>query len=716
MKEENMKKPLKGEKTGFRHVPGKIKLLFTLFLISSQTFPQVPINGFCRYQSFNIDSGFSKLFSVNYNNDSYTDLMIFNPSAMKLNSIDGAQNGTFVNEHSTRFSNQISEVQDLWNRNDKIYTYGFISRKLSEAGIFKFNAEGSPILESEINFNSYPENLSTADINGDGVPELLISGSTFDGLSIVYQEKKLREKKIAEKTSFSESAFIDLNNDDYPDIAAFEMFSNKLLFFYNNSKGNFNKVREIPLNQPITSLQATDINLDSYSDILFSYNNCISIYFGDFSSSYEDTVEIKAKYKVDKLITGDFNRDGKIDIAYLNREEGILSLLFAKDEKHFYPELIYLKKDSLCDIIPYYSKFINGIALVSENGKLDLISNLSSFSDDVSIVAGALPQVVSFFDKDNNSINDLCYVDGFNKTLNLLLRSNFGIPENWFSIPMFENETSVFVSNKNPVIKTFYCYSRNKKLIEVFKVDFNKYTYSRTSLYSPGLIKDLKYKPENEKLYVAFIKNKSLGVSVFVEQNGAFSTYSYSDIKGNAIDAALSVYNNPEVYYAASLNDSLVFGEKELIERNKYAEIRTDLKSDYDIILYAGNFINKPFSALYGFLGSDKKQSLILYMSHNNLIISGRSGQLSGFRIKDKNQLFFGELRFNNPGTVCFFNSNEHSIKSLGILEASKKINRNVLMDSVNVKSFFIKNMNTQKYHLIYIDNIQNCITIKELK
>lgn len=686
-----------------------------LIIFSCENFSQVPINGFCKYQAFKIDSGYHNLLPLNYNDDSYTDLFFYNPAGDSVISVDGSQNGKFGLYHKSKLQEALSDIHYLWNKDNKIYAYAFISRKQSSAGVLKFNNKGYPEIESRINFDTYPENLSTADINGDGIPELLVSGSTFDGMSIVYQEKELREKKLIEKTSYSEAVFTDLNNDGYPDIAALEIFTNKLQFFYNNSKGNFNRVREISFSAPVTYLQSTDLDLDSYADLIYCKDNSIGIDYGDFSSSYEDTLVINTNYKVDKFITGDFNRDGKIDIAYISGDEGVLSLIFAKDERKFYQELVYIKKDTLTDIIPYYSKFINGIITIDNNSRYYLISNLSSISDQVNLVSGAYPVAVSFFDKDNNSINDLCFTDGYNKSLNLILRNNSGIPETWIPIPLFESESVITVNNKPPDQKTFFCYKRGRKLIEIINVDFKKNEYKRRSVYSPGEIKDLKTAPNSGKFYAAYTKDKNLGVSIFTGNQGDYTSHSISEIRRNVSDAALSVYDKPEVIYS-TFDDTITIGERQLENEQNNAEFNTGYSSKYSIKLIAGNILNQRNPGVYGFLSSENKTDVILFKASDTYIATEISGQPSGLRIKDKNQLFFGELRFHGPERVSYYNPALHNIKFLIPEKENKKIVRNLLMENVNSRSFFIKNMNTRKFHLVYINNDENCITIRELK
>ncbi len=418
-----MKKPLKEEKTGLKIELKTVNIILFAFFLSQELFSQIPINGFCKYNSFAVNSDFNSLLTLNYNDDSYTDLLLFSPYSKEITTLTGLVNGGFAEPKTSKIPYQITNIQSLIEKNKVVKRYAFTSRENMRAGIYSFTSDGRAVLSGSVLFKSYPENISTADANQNGKDEILVSGSAFNGLSILSQtDHGLKEKKIIENTNFSEAVFADLRSDGYSDIAAVNLFNNSLFFFYNNGAGNFSLVRTIPMNAPIHALRAVDINLDNYTDLLYATGNSIVIMFGDFASAYDRIEKIKTEYRPDQIITGDFNKDGKIDIAYINYKNNIMSLLFAKSDSTFYPEMVYMQKDQLKTLVPFYSKFINGIAALSSKGFVYTLTNLSSISSRASLVFSSKPSSISYFDCNNNGINDICYIDKFSRSLDLVVR------------------------------------------------------------------------------------------------------------------------------------------------------------------------------------------------------------------------------------------------------------------------------------------------------
>jgi len=720
MKRDGMPKPYKEGKPGLKIGLKTTSILFFFFFLSKEICPQIPINGFCQFNSFSIDKGFNSIFPLNYNNDSYTDLLIYNTNLKDIVSLAGEKNGSFVKSGTFKVPFQITSIKSLKDKDGKLKRYAFISRQNMRAGVYSFTSGGRAYLTSSVKFNSYPENISLADVNKNGNEEFLISGHSFDGLSVLSQsEGTLKEKKVVTKTNFSDAVFADLSNDGYPDIAAFDIIKNSLVFFYNEGENKFKPVRTINTYQPIHSLHAVDINLDNYPDILYSEGKSINIIYGDFASAYNNKITINTRFYPDQIITGDFNHDGKIDIAYLNTKEGIMSIIFAKSDEGFYPETVYLKKEGLQSIIPYYSKFINGIASISSNGNVFTEKSLLSISGNVNISIGANPGALTFFDDGNNGINDICYIDNYNSSLDFIVRNSDGIPSTFYSYPVFDNYSTILVDNVEPHVKSFYCFSRGKRLIEIFKIDFSQKKVEKNSIYSPGAIEDLKIKRAGnsfDNIYIAFKKEEMLGLCIMEYRDYRYSMANYFDLASEVFCSDILTGNEPGLIYwkkaqnGATLNKvSLTNGS---VATNKLFTFSEGTVSS--ICSFSGDLFNNDKDASISFIQSaDRKYITVSSYKSTNII---NTAEVPDFEIADNSkQLFFGEAKSNGLKKLFVYSPEDNTISRIDFLNKGKDIAVPHILEAENAGYYFIKKMSSRNYHLVYTDILNNCITIKQL-
>ncbi len=715
-----MKKPFKEEKTDLKIELKTVNIILFAFLLSQEIFSQTPINGFCKYNSFEVNPDYSSILTLNFNDDSYTDLLLYSPYSKKVTSLAGQVNGTFGKPEESEVPFQITNIQSLIEKNKVIKRFAFTSRENMKAGIYSFTSDGKVILSGFVKFKSYPENISTADANQNGRDEILISGSAFNGLSIISQsDHGLKEKKIIENTNFSEAIFADLRSDGYSDIAAINLFNNSLFFFYNNGAGKFNLVRTIPMNGPIHALKAADIDLDNYTDLLYATGKSIVIMFGDFASAYNRIEKIKTEYQPDQIITGDFNRDGKIDIAYINYKENILSVLFAKTDTTFYPEMIYLRKNNIRTLVPYYSKFINGIAALSSEGFLYTVTNLSSISSKATMVFSSEPSAISFFDRNNNGITDICYIDKFSTSLDLVVRNNAGIPSYFYRFPLYSDQHNILVDDSDPDVKIFYCYSTGKKLVEILKVNFDKNSYTRNSIYSPGNILDLKFQTQNnlnDKIYVAYNKNKQMGFSIIEYHDYRYTYTNYFGIANNPVSASISFEKTLKILYWYEVKNSMFLSKTVFIggvESNVSNFIYT-LNNAEHIIPVTGDLLNNDKEITVSFFQYQGKQGTVIYNDYNDAQINTKELP-DYFSVTNSNQLFYGQVKPNGLNKLCVYLPEKKSLTKLDFVNKGKDFVVTKLADINNLESYFVKNMSYRSYNVVYVDSSANCIKIRQL-
>jgi hypothetical protein len=460
------------------------------------------------------------------------------------------------------------------------------------------------------------------------------------------------------------------------------------------------------------------MNLDNYQDLIFAAGKSIEIIYGDSASSYLRDVKINTDFKPDKLIIGDFNKDGKMDIAYINKNEGMLSVLFARSDHGFYPEINYLRKPGLVDAVPFYSRFINGITAVSSIGYVYTISNLPSISENVNLAVTTDPGAINYFDDSNNGINDICYIDNFSKSLNLLVRNNAGIPSLLYSYKLFDSHKSILADNISPKKKIFFCYTIGEKLIEEITADLGSNDFKRTSLYSPGKIMDIKIsKNENgsDQLNVAYENKEGLGLSI-IGFNGYRYTYTnYAGSAPNAEGVSVSAKQPPSLFYWKREDDSMILYKTSFGEggSNTKLIISVPVKNEAAISSFTGELLNNEKDATISFINTGDKSMAVFTDAGHTVLLKNKNIPYASDSTRYK--FYFGEVKQNGLKKLCIYIPSKGLIDKFDFPGKGRNLVISELADIDVAGGYFIKNMNFKNYHLVFSNNQNNCITIRQI-
>lgn len=719
-------KHLREEKIGFGIEIKKISLILLLFL-STNIYPQIPINGFCKFSNFKIDTSFNLISVLNFNEDSYADLLLISSSTKRASLFEGTINGGFSLTNSFTLPFNVVKFIPLQNKNNGENEFVYISRKNRKTGIFKISSNGEFTDLINYEFKSFPNNICAGDINYDGNNEILISGSAFDGLSILFFDgKEFYEEKIDSGTSYTDAILTDLNNDEFLDIAAFNLFSNSIVFFYNNGDSSFRNARVEPTEGKINFFKSFDMNMDNYEDIVFTMGSSIQIFYNDFQSSFNKNIIINTDYFPDKLILGDFNQDGKIDIAYLNFGAGIFSIIFAKNEISFFPEIIYLQKSGLSDGLPFYSKYLNGICGVSSSGEFFLITKFVSFFENTKISIAGKPSAISYFDFDNNGINDLAFIDDFNNSLNILIRNSSGVPDLFYSFSLFHPQNELAILDIDSKTKAFYCFSLNKKLIETLVIDFISGKINRKSIYAEGNIKDIKIKKADGiiNIFACYKNGNKLGINIFEYMNKEYFLKNKFEFDAAGISPELILNKKNSVYFWRKEENKIALYEKIFEEKSKSIIQRfyISLKDTFQIVSTEDDLLNQDKNILVSFVkpGGPKAKTFAVLASEDFSFITQRNNS-DEINIFDRSQLFTGEMRFNGLKKLFIYNPVKKIVNRIDFFNGGKNYvafkvaDLSNLPDQSSLNKYFIKNMNFKKYHLVFTRKNESFITVKTL-
>ncbi|MBE0539229.1 MAG: VCBS repeat-containing protein [Ignavibacterium sp.] len=701
------------ERTALKTGKSKFKTLLLFVLLSEIIFPQIPFKGFCKLNSFAVDSGFTKIFSLNYDQNEHSDILIYNPQQKVAELFDGKSGLKFILKNKITLPTEISSIEPIIYANNMIESFAFTSRKSRNFGIYKFNTSGNVSLVSKIKFNSYPENISIAKNYTNGEQSFLISGNSFDGLSIIsLKNNQLIEKKAAINSIFQNAQFIDVNSDGFEDIAAISTIENKLLIFYNNSRDDFKELKQINVNDDVLSLRVFDINYDHYTDIIVSTKSGIKIYFGDALASFDKTIFIETSYPVDKFIIGDFNRDGFFDFNCLSIEEGIISTIFAKDFNLFYSEFLQKQKKGIVDLIPFFSKFVYGSAFLNELGEISILSKVNSMSDDQQLAVGINPDIIKSFDHINNGIADFAFTDEFDKKLKFILRNSAGIPERLFSVDLYDDHEKMFVFDNSNSRKTFFLYSNEKKIIESLEIDFEKFTFSRRFHYAEGPIKDLIIKPDSKgdaELFILYSTNRLLNLQVITKTEINYNKKLYNDLSSNWEFPFLFFADNLTIGYWQNANNLIKLIFLDFSSKDRKFLNKLKFNSNIQLIASNSNHSLEKGKFKYCSLLSDKDEIFLVAGSNEPKIYSAKNSN-NEFRITDKNQLFFGKTN-----SVFIYNS---KLKALTEFATSNTDDRILITDkfkNIELTNYTIQKLDQRNYHLIFTDINSGNIEIRQL-
>ncbi len=687
--------------------------LFPLILLSNLLYAQIPINGFTNFSEFEIIAGQNRFFSLNYNKDSYSDLLVYNQENKTAYLLTGQPNLKFSKPRKLLLRFEPNFFKPIYNSQNQIIEYAFSSRKSRMFGLINFNQYGYPRITKTIKMSSYPNKIDVADVDLDKSNDYLISGEAFEGLSIISESNnQLVERKLFKNHSFLDAFFFDINGDEYIDILAYDLISQNLFFIYNKDGERFQIERKLYINQNVNKFQIIDINFDGYKDLIFSTDNGLLIYFGDNLSVFNQSILIRTSSAISNFTVGDFNHDGNFDIICHSSSGNYLSVLFAKNSNDFFEEIIFDFESQIDELIPFFSRFIYGVASISKNGRIKIVSEFASFNKDVNLIYGIKPFGLQTFDLNNNSLLDLIFIDRFDNKLKFILRNNRGIPSELFQLDLKGVHSEIFIIRKSATEIILYCYSLNERLIEIIEIDFTSFRLKKNFVYAEGKIQDLWSSNVNGsgEIKILYSKGNELNYGILkLSLDKKYNLIKYPLVTDNFLSANILSENENKILYwnksdsSYTLNSvNYLFDSKQ--EKKLYSiDVKEDIKLFNSISKQVKNY--DYFSSLMQI--SDKKYLLIFSRDLNVLI---KSELLTNHSLLSERPLIS-----DNEGFLYFYDSELNQIfRIIYVKRLSKLIIKTVFKD-VNVAKFAVTKLDKKNKHLIFIDSYDQKIKIRQL-
>lgn len=711
-------KRLSGEKTDSKIGQVKNSFISFVLLFSSLSYSQIPINGFCFQKNYSLPKDYQGIISADLNSDG-NDELIFYSAVLKRIGIYSGIPGDSVELKEFQLNSEISQLRQLKDKNGSNNLFAAVERKLRRVSLMYISLDSLEAGKSKIEFDSYPENICIGDIDLDGTEEILVSGSGFDGLSILSRANEgIGERKIVTGTSFSEAVLIDLNDDDYPDVLAFNILENALQFFMNNTNGILRLSRSIEYTESISLLQSLDLNKDGFQDIVYAVGNRIEILSGDALAKYNEKTSVQIGNKPAKIHSGDFNGDKIFDLAFSISKEK-LSILFGKKGLQFYEQVPYLKNSFLTTFTRFSTGLRNNIACILESGELVIINSeaepVNNVKTTLAIQAGAVKQ----FDYANDGIPDISFIDEYDKSLKIFLNTQAGIPSSLYTFPLADDHKEILVDEFFKQRKIFYCYKKGAPLLEVFKYNFVTGKLNRKQLYAPGEILDVALQRVDSafvNIFLIYNKQSKLYLGKFENRDLSVTFREYPFIDRNVNLAEIFIHDEPVVYYWNSEGGSLQFKMAQIKSGPNIYETYFEIPKSKDLRtnLYAADNYSNEYPSVVSIV-QNETENYLLVIAGDRFSISNQLFRSAEANEKEFGTGFFGEISIKGIINFTVNSVDDNYINRMIYREKAKTYSLNQMFAAENVSDYFFARLDRKNYYLVY-SNKDGELSITSLK
>ena len=262
------------------------------------------------------------------------------------------------------------------------------------------------------------------DLNGDGKPDLAVANNGSSNISVLLGNG---DGTFAAKTDYDVGqpaygvVFTDLNSDGKLDIVAETSFSStqNVSVLLGNGNGTFQTRVDYAfsgLAQP-NSILASDFNNDTKPDIVVVNGSGATVFLGNGDGTLNTPASYGSSDFATSVAVGDFNADGKIDLAVSSygfsiNGVGVVSVMLGKGDGTFFSPVNYSSAISPFSIVKGDFNGDGKLDLATANIQLDSVSILlgngdGTFASRVDYPAGGFPYEMSTGDINSDGKTDL---------------------------------------------------------------------------------------------------------------------------------------------------------------------------------------------------------------------------------------------------------------------------------------------------------------------
>ena len=327
---------------------------------------------------------------------------------------------------------------------------------LTPAGHAQCPAFSQPVHYSA---GSVPRAVTAADLNADGRLDLIVPNQSGDSVSVLLGQAG---GTFAPAVDYPESgsnplaaAAGDVNGDGKPDLVIGNCGLNNFSFRFGTGTGTFSGPAHLGFTGPCPfPMKLADLNADAKLDIVYVSNQNVGVFLGNGLGVFGLPALVDAGFSPGAIAAGDFNGDGKNDLAAGDSHGSSVSVMLNVGNGTFTPGVSYpsgglevrslvaadFDRDGKVDLAAGHGgNGIVGVLLGNGNG---------TFKPAVGVAAGGSPWGLAAADINGDGKPDLVAVNVF-KDVALLLGNGDGTFQAAVKVPGGDSPRDLAIGDFN---------------------------------------------------------------------------------------------------------------------------------------------------------------------------------------------------------------------------------------------------------------------------
>jgi uncharacterized repeat protein (TIGR01451 family) len=287
--------------------------------------------GFRPAVTYSVGAGTGSVVLADFNGDNRVDAAVVNNLAGTVSILLGNADGTFTAATPPTYTAGNGAGAVVVSDLDGDGNADIIVANSNDASLSILLGKGDGTFQPAVRYstnvaNGGPSGLKVADVNGDGIPDVLVGEGNSNVVTLFLGNGNgafQAPRQITVGNQPGDISVADINGDGLADLITGNYGDNTLTVMLGNGNGTFRAAPNLAINNP-QQITVADLNGDGFADLAvpsFDINTGIGsvyVFLGKGDGTFQQPTSYPVGLYAGNLVIGDVNGDGKLDLIVSN--------------------------------------------------------------------------------------------------------------------------------------------------------------------------------------------------------------------------------------------------------------------------------------------------------------------------------------------------------------------------------------------------------------